>query len=192
MQDDGKGRLQAAKSATAATRDYVLDMDTDGAPLLNVFGGKITTYRKLAESAMARLDRYFPAATGDWTAEVPLPGGDFPVNGQESLAAEIETRYRFLDGPQTRRLVRTYGTDALRWLDGAKGPEDLGRDFGAGITARELDWTIDREWVRTAEDYLWRRTKLGLRLSAEKAAELEAYIRNRVDAPRQEQRHGST
>ena len=173
--DDG------SKSATAATRDYVLKLDMSaGVPLLNVFGGKITTYRKLAEAAMERVAGFFPGAGGAWTAGAPLPGGDFPVDGVEDLIARLMRRYRFLDRAWAGRLVRTYGTEAALVLGEAKVPDDLGRRFGADVTERELVWAVSREWVRCADDFVWRRTRLGLKLSDACIAGIDACIRATV------------
>ena len=169
LYDDGAG------SATAATREYVLALDTQGAPLLNVFGGKITTYRRLAEAALAKLSDHLPMQ-GPWTAGVALPGGDFPVDGGPALAAWLQKDYPFLDDAWARRLVRAYGTEAARMLGDARSRADLGADFGATITARELDWAKTQEWVRTAEDFLWRRTRLGLRLTGAQVAAVEDYL----------------
>ncbi|MGE4326826.1 MAG: glycerol-3-phosphate dehydrogenase [Pseudodonghicola sp.] len=171
LYDDG------AKSATAATRDYVLVLDRDGAPLLNVFGGKITTYRRLAESALAKIGQAIEVTKGDWTAGVALPGGDFPVAGVADQIERLLAEYPFLTQTWARRLIRTYGTEARVILGKSKTAADLGRDFGATLTQAELDWAIAKEWVRGAEDMVWRRTKLGLRLSAPQLAEIEAYIR---------------
>lgn len=170
LYDDG------ASSATAATREYVLTLDLDAAPLLNVFGGKITTYRKLAEAALEKISAVFPQAPGGWTEGKPLPGGDFPVRDVPALIEKLAADYPFLSAYATRRLIRAYGTEAWEVLGGAKAAEDLGLDFGATITARELDWAIAKEWVRTGEDYLWRRTKLGLRLDPAQRAVVSAYI----------------
>ncbi len=171
LHDDG------AQSASAATRDYVLSLDTGGgAPALNVFGGKITTYRKLAEGALERVGAHLPLSRGAWTAGVPLPGGAFEVEGAERLTAELRTAYPFLTEGWARRLVRAYGTEARDVLGDAEAAADLGRDFGATLTGREVRWLMEREFARTAEDVLWRRTKLGLRLSAEEAAALDAYM----------------
>ena len=169
--DDGAGH------ASAATRDYVLRLDTDGeAPLLNIFGGKITTYRKLAESAMDAITPFFDGLAPKWTAGVPLPGGDFPVDGFLTLVAEIETEYPFLPPGLPRRLVRAYGTDVRHILANVSSAVDLGDDYGAGIFKPELDWVIDQEWVACAEDFVWRRTRLGLRLTADQIAAIDAYI----------------
>ena len=165
-----------AKSATAATRDYVLSLDDRGAPLLNVFGGKITTYRRLAESALAKLAPFFPQAGGPWTAGVALPGGDFPVDGVDSLIAQVQARFPFLSPRLARRLVRTYGTETFALLDGAQSLADLGQDFGAGLTEAEVNWLTSREFARTAQDILWRRTKLGLHMTKDQIRALEAFV----------------
>ncbi|MEM7733477.1 MAG: glycerol-3-phosphate dehydrogenase [Pseudomonadota bacterium] len=174
LYDDG------AKSATAATRDYVLSMDTQGPAMLNVFGGKITTYRRLAESAMKEVSSQFPKLSGPWTAGVTLPGGDFAVDGFEALVAQLHEHHPYLNAPWARRLVRAYGTDAARMLDGAKAANDLGRDFGATLTEREVRWLIDHEFAKRADDVIWRRSKLGLRLSEDEIAALDAWMREAI------------
>mgnify|MGYP001049783718 FL=1 len=171
LYDDG------ASSATEATRDYVLSLDDDaGAPMLNVFGGKITTYRHLAEDVFAKLAKFLPSARDDWTAGVALPGGDFPVDGVPDLIAQLKTRYPFLTARWALRLVRAYGTDAHLILGDATTAGDLGRDFGATLTVAELRWLMDKEYARTAEDVVWRRSKLGLRLTAEQIADIDAFM----------------
>jgi len=171
LYDDGAG------SATAATRDYVLSLDTTGgAPVLNVFGGKITTYRRLAASAMAKLAPHFPGLAPDWTARVPLPGGDFPVDGVAALVARLRAAHPFLTEAWAARLVRAYGTEAAEVLAGAQSAADLGRDFGATLTEAELRWLRTKEYARTAEDVVWRRSKLGLRLNAAQIAAIRDYL----------------
>jgi len=165
-----------AKSATAATRDYVLSLDTAGAPLLNVFGGKITTYRRLAESALAKLAPFFPQAASAWTARVPLPGGDFAVDGVAELIAALKAQYAFLTEYHAARLIRAYGTEAGQILGAAKSKADLGRDFGGTLTEVEVRWLMTREYAQTAADVVWRRSKLGLRMTAEQIAALEAHM----------------
>lgn len=165
-----------AKSATAATRDYVLSLDRNGPPLLNVFGGKITTYRRLAETALSRLAPFFPAATGRWTARVPLPGGDFAQDGVAALIAALRAEYPFLTEYWAGRLVRAYGTEVRAILGDARVAEDLGRDFGATLSEAEVRWLIAREFACTAEDIVWRRSKLGLRLDAGQIGELADYM----------------
>lgn len=171
LYDDG------ASSATAATRDYVLKVDKNGgAPVLNIFGGKITTYRRLAESALEKIADHIPTPKPAWTAGVPLPGGDFPVDGFARLVQDLERDHPFLGPRWATRLARAYGTDARSILNGAETPDDLGQDFGATITEAELNWAITQEWVQTADDYLWRRTKLGLVTTPSEQANIAAYI----------------
>ncbi|WP_370227560.1 glycerol-3-phosphate dehydrogenase [Cognatishimia sp.] len=166
-----------AANATAATREYVLRVNTDGgAPILNVFGGKITTYRRLAEAALDEVGKFFPDLAAKWTAGVPLAGGDFAPDGVADLSQQIATRYPFLEDKHVTRLLRTYGTEVFDIYGAATTAADLGEDFGAGITAAELDWAMRREWVVNADDFLWRRTKLGLRLSSEQRARIGAYL----------------
>ncbi|SHJ37710.1 homodimeric glycerol 3-phosphate dehydrogenase (quinone) [Shimia gijangensis] len=170
LYDDG------ASSATAATRDYVLTLDQTGAPLLNVFGGKITTYRRLAEAALAKLALFFPEAKGNWTAAVPLPGGDFAVSEKPALTARLMQNYPFLSEYWAARLMRTYGTDARLLLGDAKASSDLGQDFGATLSEAELRWMKTQEFATCGEDALWRRTKLGLRLDAQQRAAVENWF----------------
>ena len=165
-----------AKSATAATRDYVLSLNDQGAPLLNVFGGKITTYRRLAESALTKLAPFFPQAAGNWTARVPLPGGDFPVDGVDALIAKLQAAYLFLSPRDAGRLVRTYGTDAFDLLGPAKSLADLGQDFGGGLTQAEVNWLVRNEYAQSAQDILWRRTKLGLHMNDEQVRALDDFV----------------
>jgi glycerol-3-phosphate dehydrogenase len=176
LYDDG------ASSATQATRDYVLKVvDGEGkAPLLNVFGGKITTYRRLAEAALVKLQPFFPIMGEAWTAGVALPGGDFPVDGVDDLIARLRADYRFLDQTFARRLVRAYGTEAGAMLEGAASLDDLGRNFGWNLTEREVRWLMTREWAASADDVLWRRSKLGLRLSETERGALDAWMRDQA------------
>jgi glycerol-3-phosphate dehydrogenase len=174
LYDDG------ASEARAATRDYVLELDTaeGAAPLLSVFGGKITTYRRLAEAALSRLAPLLPslAARAGWTATESLPGGDFAVDGRAAVAAALLERYPFLEAPEAARLVRLYGTRAFAVLGDARARADLGHAFGAGLTEREVDYLVAEEWARTAADIVWRRSKLGLRLTTEEIAALDGHL----------------
>lgn len=183
LYDDG------ASSATAATRDYVLSVDKNGgAPLLNVFGGKITTYRKLAESALEKIEPFFPKVSGKWTAGVSLPGGDFPVDGVADLLDELKANYAFLDDFWARRLIKAYGTEAREILADAKVTSDLGQAIGATLTAKEVTWLIEREYARTAEDVVWRRSKLGLRMSNDEIETLKDWMKGVLkSAPQQVQ-----
>ncbi|MBV1904375.1 MAG: glycerol-3-phosphate dehydrogenase [Marinosulfonomonas sp.] len=169
LYDDG------ASSATSATRDYVLTViEADGqAPLLNVFGGKITTYRKLAEEALADLNPYYPDMPGNWTANAHLPGGDFPVDGFGALVSALMDEYPFLSLDWASRMVRSYGTLARVVYDGAKTLADLGQDFGATLFQREVTWLVEQEWAVSADDIVWRRSKLGLRMSGDQIAALQ-------------------
>lgn len=172
LYDDG------ASSATAATRDYVLKVDQqDGdAPLLNIFGGKITTYRKLAEQALAKIAPFFPNLDANWTAGVSLPGGDFPVDGVATLIGDLRQNYTFLDEFWATRLVKAYGTEARLILGDAKSVADLGQTFGATLTEREIIWLMEKEYARAAEDVVWRRSRLGLRMTKSEIAELEIWM----------------
>ncbi len=174
LYDKGDGAAQAA------TRDYVLSLDAgDGrAPLLSVFGGKLTTYRRLAEHALEMLGPHLPKmiAKAGWTGQAPLPGGDFPVSGFDALVADLLRVWPFLAYPHARRLARLYGTLAKTILAGATSIAALGRDFGATLTEAEVDHLVRTEWARTAEDIVWRRTKLGLRLNAEQIEALDQHL----------------
>lgn len=174
--DDG------ASKAQEATRDYVLRVENGDAPLLNVFGGKLTTYRRLAESALEKIGETIGEKGRKWTAVSHLPGGDFPAAGYDDEVAKLRTRYPFLTASHARRLVRLYGTRAAQLLGNAASEADLGKHFGADLYAAEVDWLIGREWALRAEDVLWRRTKLGLKFSRAQTAELEEYMRGAVNA----------
>jgi len=168
--DDG------SSDPSRVTRDYSLDLDEEGAPLLSVLGGKLTTYRSLAERALDRLTPHFPKATAAWTNRAVLPGGDIPNLDLDRYSRELAERYSTLPADLTSRLARTYGTRAERLLDGVHDVADLGEDFGAGLYAREVDYLVTKEWARTAEDVLWRRTKLGLHALPDAAGQLDAYL----------------
>lgn len=171
LYDDG------ASSATAATRDYTLVLDQSaGAPVLNIFGGKITTYRRLAQSALAKIGAVLPVARGDWTAGVALPGGDFPHDGVTALTNGLMHDYPFLTPYWAARLVRAYGTEARLLLGDTVTAADLGTDFGATLTEAELRWLVQKEYAHTADDVLWRRTKLGLRLDDAQVARIAAWM----------------
>lgn len=165
-----------ATSASAVTRDYVLDLDADdgAAPMLSVFGGKITTYRKLAEHAMAQLAPFFPAAGGAWTGGAILPGGDFA--DFDAYLAQLARERPAIPHDLLRRLVRAYGTDAATIVPPGAKPADLGDDLGGGLTMREVDHLRTREWVMTAEDILYRRSKLGLHVPGGTAERLATYL----------------
>jgi glycerol-3-phosphate dehydrogenase len=159
LHDDG------ADNPSAVTRDYVLKTDAPPgrAPVLTVYGGKITTYRRLAEDAVASIGAALGRAGTPWTATAPLPGA-FQGMTLPQFEAEQARRHPWLDPATLHRLVRAYGTDLDTLLDGASGHNAMGEHYGAGFTERELDWLVAQEWARTAEDVLWRRSKLGLHM----------------------------
>jgi glycerol-3-phosphate dehydrogenase len=169
--DDG------ASKAQEATRDYVLKLDyTQDAPLLNVFGGKLTTYRRLSEHALEKVAEAIGAKGQPWTAKSHLPGGDFATQGYEEEVVKLKARYPFLEERHARRLVRRYGTRSVMILDSAARMEDLGHHFGGDLYEAEVKYLVDREWAMSAEDVLWRRTKDGLRLSEKEKEYLEEYM----------------
>jgi glycerol-3-phosphate dehydrogenase len=164
LHDDGSTAPQQA------TRDYVLKLDAPpGSPaLLSIFGGKITTYRRLAETALAMLQPHLRPVSGldpGWTRHAPLPGGDFPVDGFQQLLTATGARFPFIAEPTLRRLLRAYGTRIDRLIGDATCTADLGAVYGADLTEAELRYLVDAEWARTAADVVWRRTRLGLRMS---------------------------
>jgi glycerol-3-phosphate dehydrogenase len=175
LYDDG------ASAAQDATRDYVLTFQPGPPALLSVFGGKITTYRRLAEDALEKLADALPQARrgAGWTARAALPGGDFELGGAAGLALELGRQYPFLDARQSRRFVRHYGTEARSILGRARTAADCGQAFGGDLTEAEVAFLMDREFARTAQDVVWRRTKSGLRMSAAEVAALEGWLRAR-------------
>lgn len=176
--DVGGGRPEAA------SRGYRIHVDAGGgrAPLLSVLGGKITTYRGLAEEAVDRLGPYVASLKGPrWTALEALPGGDFDVRGLSAVAAELADRYPFLGAAEAERIASAYGTLAPSWLGEARSRGDLGQDFGGGLSAAEVDYCMTREWARTGDDMLWRRSKLGLRIGDAGRAELRDYMARQTD-----------
>jgi len=162
--------------ATSVTRDYVLDLDVAGAPLLSVYGGKLTTYRKLAEDVVDELASHLACSGGHWTAACPLPGGDMPRADFEAFRSTLEARYQWVPRPLLRRWSRAYGTRVARLLEGAAGAADLGEEVLPGLHAREIDYLRREEWAVTAEDILYRRSKLALHLPADGTARLDEWL----------------
>jgi len=171
LYDDG------ARKAQDIGRDYelILDKRYGEAPLLTVYGGKITTYRRLAEHVLARLRHFFPQSR-PWTAQSHLPGGDFVYDGLDTLVERTLRTWPFLRTDHARRLVRAYGSRVERVLENIGRAEDLGTIFGADLTAAEVRYLMRKEWAQTADDVLWRRSKLGLRFSPEQTAALERFM----------------
>ena len=175
--DDGSA------NPSAITRDYVLrvDGDTTTAPVLSVFGGKITTYRKLAEHALAQLAPWFSQMKNAWTAGTPLPGGDLAgVSFNQFASVHFQRDFPWLPEPLRGALARRHGADAYKVLGNAMSLADLGEPFGADLYAREVDYLIEREWARTAEDVLWRRTKAGLHLTPSEQQAVARYVAQRA------------
>lgn len=164
-----------ASEAQEITRDYVLELDEAGAPILSVFGGKITTARHLGEEAVARLANAIAKPMSPQTRERALPGGDFGASLAEFIAAQC-AHWPWLGRERTARMAGAYGTMMANVIGDAKSVADLGTDFGGGLTAREVDWLVANEWAKTADDILWRRSKLGLSLDKDAARAIEAYL----------------
>lgn len=172
LYDDG------ASKAQEATRDYVLkEMDLENKPsLLNAYGGKITTYRKLSEDAMIFIEKALGKRKPAWTAEVCLPGGDFPHNALSYLENTIAKLLPNLDEKTHHRLVRNYGTEALAMYENKY--MNYGIHFGHGLYEIEVKWLMEHEWAMSSQDILWRRTKLGLWFNDEETKRLEEYMKS--------------
>ena len=174
--DDG------ATAAQEATRDYVLRLDGDGPPVINVFGGKITTYRKLAESMLVKIEASLGSRKGAWTVDSHLPGGDFDVDEFDSVVEKLKADFGFIGSSFAQRLVRSYGKDAWILLQGALKIEDMGINFGGSLTEIEVKYLIRHEWAETAEDVVWRRSKLGIRLSKSEILTLDQWMKNKTSS----------
>jgi glycerol-3-phosphate dehydrogenase len=165
--DDG------AEDASAVTRDYVLKLGTsEGPQVLSAFGGKITTYRRLAEHALEKLEPYLPEMGKSWTGDTPLPGGDLPGGDFEAFLLMVRDRWPFLSPDNAERMARAYGTRIALVLGDAGELDNL----GGGLSTREIDYLVTHEWARTADDILWRRTKIGLHTGEATRAQVEAYL----------------
>ncbi|MEL6257560.1 MAG: glycerol-3-phosphate dehydrogenase [Pseudomonadota bacterium] len=166
-----------SENASTVTRDYVLSYDkTGGAPILSVYGGKITTFRTLAESALKVVENDLPNMTTPWTKDAPLPGGDLPNADFDAFQAAKANAFPWLDRDTLHRLARAYGSRIDAILDSASSVEDLGEDFGGGLFEAEVRYLMDREFAETAQDVLWRRSKLGLHAPDETMARLETWM----------------
>ncbi|MCY4334158.1 MAG: glycerol-3-phosphate dehydrogenase [Litoreibacter sp.] len=169
--DDGQG------NPSAVTRDYVLDLDRiQGAPILNIFGGKITAYRKLAEHAVDQLKAIFPKLRPAWTANEPLPGGEMPAADFDAFLGQVQQDHSWLPRPLARHYARLYGTRIGDILGQAKSTDGLGQHFGGLLYEAEVKYLIDQEWARNAQDILERRTKHGLHISQSAKDALESWF----------------
>jgi glycerol-3-phosphate dehydrogenase len=171
LYDDG------ASKAQEATRDYVLKLDhpSGGAPVMSVFGGKITTSRVLGETVVQQLKPFFPKATGDWTASSKLPGGDIDYAQVPTRITELQKVFSFLKPHDVMRLFRAYGTNVETIMKGARFAGDMGQKFGP-LSEREVEYLKANEWAQTSDDILWRRSKLGLHLSKADQDALRTYM----------------
>ena len=176
LMDEGEGKAQTA------SRDYQIDVEvgSDQTALVNVYGGKITTYRKLAEDVLSNVGKYLPNLGKPWTANSPLPGGDFPVESAHILLEKLSNDFAFLKESHARRLIRQYGTYAWRILKASTTYDDLGVCFGSDLYESEVNYLIEFEWATSAEDILWRRTKLGLQLTSNQALSLDEYLGSKI------------
>lgn len=174
----GDGEGGEGESASKVSRDYTLKLEANAhkAPALHVFGGKITTYRKLAEHALQIISKELDTKDTPWTADAVLPGGDFPHASYEAAFADYAARYDWMDAVMLKRLLRAYGTRIEQIVGDAKAMGDLGKCYGHDLYEAEVGYLMDQEWVRDIDDLIWRRSKLGLRLSADQISAL----RNRL------------
>tara|TARA_R110001592_G_scaffold102853_2_gene290049 strand:+ start:2309 stop:3841 length:1533 start_codon:yes stop_codon:yes gene_type:complete len=165
-------------NAQAVTRDYTLELqDIDGqAPILSIFGGKITTYRKLAEAVVDRISPYFNNIGGQWTASNPLPGGNFSTI--KTLTKDVKKEFPWLPEKLRTRLIRSYGTRIFALLYNTNNIESLGHYFGADLYEQEINFLIEQEWVIEIEDVIWRRTKRGLYLTKQQVEQIKEYLSN--------------
>ncbi len=178
LYDDGAG------NPSAVTRDYVFDLDNvGGAPLLNVFGGKITTFRKLAEHALQRLKPTFPTMGPDWTAKSFLPGGDIENADVPLFLDRLQREYPWLPRDLARHYVRLYGARTAKVIDGARSLAGLGRCFGPRLYEAEVRYLTEHEWAETPADILTRRTKHALHMSAAEKAAFQDWFEKSFAAP---------
>jgi glycerol-3-phosphate dehydrogenase len=176
LYDDGK------TNSSAVTRDYDIELQWPNgvAPLVTVYGGKLTTYRKLAERVLEKLSGILPRLGHPWTGSTPLPGGNLPHGGITALVQDLAFRYSKLPLPMLTALARRHGTLAWEVLEGSDDIKSLGTHFGACLFAREVDYMIRKEWAKTGEDVLWRRTKAGIQMQERQRKTVNDYVASRV------------
>ena len=174
LYDDG------ATAAQEATRDYVLRSDTYGkSQVINIFGGKITTYRKLAESMLEIIESHIGKHKESWTANSYLPGGDFEVSDFSTLVSKLTADFSFLDFALASRFTRSYGTKSWLLMKGATNINDMGQNFGGALTEREVIYLMENEWAECAEDVVWRRSKIGIRLNQKEISTLDKWMKKK-------------
>ncbi len=167
--------------AKSASRDYEIKVrQIDGSPLINIFGGKITTYRKLSEEVVAELAPFTSMIGKPWTHHAHLPGGDFALQQKDALIAQFRWDFPFLDEDQVRRMFKSYGTQATEMLQGITAVKQMGKNFGSGLTEIEVKWLMEKEWAQTADDVVWRRSKLGLHLTKRQVTTLNTWMEKAV------------
>lgn len=167
--------------ASAASRDYQIKVrKIEGSPLINIFGGKITTFRKLSEEVVSELAPFTRMIGKPWTHHAHLPGGDFAYHQKDQLIAQFRWDFPFLNEQQIQRMFKAYGTQATEMLKGTTATKDLGKDFGAGLFELEVKWLINREWAQTVDDIIWRRTKLGLHMTNKQVKVLDQWMKKTI------------
>ena len=171
-----------ASKAQETTRSYVLEVNgkADEPKLINIFGGKLTTYRRLAESVLRRIKKSIGGGQPKWTAQAPLPGGDFEIKDFEILISDAQEKYSFIPPEHISRMIHNYGTQIHTILKDVKTTDDLGQDFGHGLYETEVRYLIDNEWAVKVNDILWRRTKLGIRFTDKQTATLEQWMKEHI------------
>ncbi|MEX0584873.1 MAG: glycerol-3-phosphate dehydrogenase C-terminal domain-containing protein, partial [Natronospirillum sp.] len=177
-----QGEREEGKAASKVTRDYHFEIEDDEgkAPLLSIFGGKLTTYRKLAQAAVNGLQPYFPGMKAAWTKDAVLPGGE-GIRTPQDYALELQRDYRFLPPKTARRLATTYGRLALQWLANAQSEAELGERFGPLYEA-EVRYLVANEWAETLQDIIWRRTKTGIAMADADVKRLEEFLNREYGA----------
>jgi glycerol-3-phosphate dehydrogenase len=174
--------LEESASPSANTREYKIELvksTEHNLPLINIYGGKLTTHRNLAEKAVDMLKPFFPKMGVPWTSTRPLPGGDLPERSKTLFLEALSEKYPWLSSSMALRYTQTYGTLTYQVLGDAQSLSELGEDFGQGLYEREIQYLIQHEWAMTTDDILWRRTKLGLFMTLEEVEKLNAWIQKR-------------
>jgi glycerol-3-phosphate dehydrogenase len=174
-------KKQHNENISSITRDYVLNLEyLDHLPFLTIYGGKLTTFRKLSENVLSKLKDFFPEMGNDWTMKKPLPGGDFLVNEKKEIIIKLQKSYPYLGQNCAKRFINYYGTLSYQILKNVKSKKDLGINFGHSLTEIEVDWLLKNEFANSADDILWRRTKLGLKFNKSQKNKLTKWIETRI------------